>query len=145
VLKMLRSEEANLRGNGLSQGPFYERVIEFLGSVAVRPELVLGDTSCRDATFDGRRWNRPQAVDAVRALTPELPHLRRCVVNMFRGARDACSGFLSEFAVGGTVDSATAEERELAFRPPTNDCSEGDLGCFPSLRATASNQKYGPV
>jgi hypothetical protein len=36
----------------------------------------------------------------------------------------------SKFVEGGDIDRATADERKLAFRPPMNDCSEGDLGSF---------------
>jgi hypothetical protein len=130
AFKMLRSEEANLQGNALSQGPFYERVVEFLGSVVVQPNLILDNTTSSIATFDGRPWNRSEAIEAVRTLSLKLPHLRHCIVKMFQGARDACPSFMTEFAEDGAIEMATEEERELAFRPPTNDCSEGDLGCF---------------
>ena len=130
AFKMLRSAEAGLRGNALEQGQFYECAEEYLGSVVVNPDIVLSDTVAREATFFGQPWNRLDAVIAVRKAAPKLPHLRRCVSKMFEGARDACSSFLSEFAVGDAIDMATADQRELAFRPPTNDCSEGDLGCF---------------
>jgi hypothetical protein len=38
--------------------------------------------------------------------------------------------FTSEFAPGGLIDEATAEERELAWMPATNDENEGALGSF---------------
>ena len=130
AFKALRSEEAGLQGNALDQGAFYERVVEFLGAVARDPEMILGNTSHRIATLDGEPWNRPDAVDAVRKAAPSLPYLRQCVAKFFEGARNACPSFLAEFVEGGDIDRATADERKLAFRPPTNDCSEGDLGGF---------------
>ena len=36
----------------------------------------------------------------------------------------------TEFAPGGLIYEATAEERELAFMPATNDENEGLLGSF---------------
>lgn len=130
AFRTLRGREAGLRGNALEQGPFYDRITEFLGTVAQQPELILNDTTYQIATFDGEDWNRKEAVDAVRSAAPDLPQLRHCVVKMFEGARDACASFMSEFVEGGANYTATAEERELSFRPPTNDCSEGDLGSF---------------
>ena len=38
--------------------------------------------------------------------------------------------FISEFAPGGLIDEATAEEKELAWMPPTNDINEGAVGSF---------------
>ena len=37
---------------------------------------------------------------------------------------------MAEFAPGGEIDSTTPHQRELAYRPATNDCSESDLGLF---------------
>jgi hypothetical protein len=130
AFKALCSEESGLQGNALDQGTFYNYAAEFLGAVARDPDMILGNTPYRIATLDGKPWNRPEAIDAVRKAAPTLPHLRRCVVKFFEGARNACPSFLAEFVVGGDIDKATANERELAFHPPTNDCSEGDLGGF---------------
>lgn len=41
--------------------------------------------------------------------------------------------FTSEFAPGGLIDEAIAEERNLAWMPPTNDVNEGALGSFRGL------------
>ena len=75
-------------------------------------------------------WNSPEAINAARKAALNLPHLRRCVVKIFEGARDACPSFMSEFAEGAAINKATSYQWELAFRPPINDCSEGDLGAF---------------
>jgi hypothetical protein len=36
----------------------------------------------------------------------------------------------SEFAPGGLIDEATAEEKDIAWITSTNDANEGALGCF---------------
>jgi len=38
--------------------------------------------------------------------------------------------FTSEFAPGGLIDKATADERKLVWMPSTNDVNEGALGSF---------------
>ena len=35
-----------------------------------------------------------------------------------------------EFHEGGMIDNTTAEEKEKAWMPPTNDANEGALGTF---------------
>lgn len=64
AFRTLRSREAGLRGNALEQGPFYDCITEFLGTVAQQPKLILNDTY-RVATFDGKDWNCKEAVDVV--------------------------------------------------------------------------------
>lgn len=130
AFKILRGKEANLKGSALDLGPFYDRVTEFLGAVAQKPDLVLENLSYREATFDGESWNRLEVVEAIHTMKPQLPHLHRCVGAIFRGAYEACPSFLSEFAEDAPLNTLTDEERKLFFRPPTNDCSEGDLGCL---------------
>ena len=130
AFKALHSEDAGLQGNALDQGAFYDHVTEFLGAMARDPKMILGDTTHQIATLDGKPWNQPEAVNTVHKVTPTLPHLKRCVINFFEGARDAFPSFLAEFAEGRHIDKATANECEVAFRPMTNDCSKGDLGSF---------------
>ncbi|KAF8222953.1 hypothetical protein L208DRAFT_1185573, partial [Tricholoma matsutake] len=38
--------------------------------------------------------------------------------------------FTLEFAPDGLIDQCTAEEKELAWMPATNDVNEGALGAF---------------
>ena len=46
------------------------------------------------------------------------------------GAANTWEQFTSEFAEGGLIDEATAEERDLAWLTSTNDKNEGALGSF---------------
>lgn len=126
-LRHARYGEVGLAVNGLDEGPWYEKAMEFLGSVIQSPEIILGDTTYSIATLDARPWTRLDAILAVRQLAPTLPHLRRCTIAFFRGALDACATFLQEYAAEGAIDQATPEEREVSYRPATNDRSEGQL------------------
>ena len=51
----------------------------------------------------------------------------------FTGAANTWERFTSKFAEGGLIDEATAEERDLAWLPSTNDENEGALGSFRQL------------
>jgi hypothetical protein len=63
-------------------------------------------------------------------LAPELPHLSSVLVAFFQGAAETWKCFISEFAPGGLIDEATADEKDFAWMPPTNDVNEGALGAF---------------
>lgn len=115
--RVLCGTEAGLWGNALELGSFYNCIDEFLGTIVQQPSLILGDTPYQTATFDGEKWKRKEAVDAVRKAAQDLPDIDRCVIKMFEGARDACGLFMSEFANGSALDRATDQERELAFCP----------------------------
>ena len=52
------------------------------------------------------------------------------LVAFFGGAFETWKRFTSEFAPGGLIDEATAEEKALAWMPATNDVNEGALGSF---------------
>ena len=61
---------------------------------------------------------------------PTLPHFCNLLIAFFKGAAQTWERFTSEFAPGGLIDEATAEERELAHMPAANDENEGLLGSF---------------
>lgn len=63
-------------------------------------------------------------------MVPDLPHFRELLIAFLMGARETWKRFTSEFAPGGLIDEATAEEKELAWMPATNDVNEGALGSF---------------
>lgn len=63
-------------------------------------------------------------------LTPELPHLKQITVAFFRGSNVTWRRFSAEFAPGGLIDEALAEEKHLAWMPATNDVNEGALGAY---------------
>ena len=133
-----RAGEADLHVNGLDEGPWYERAMEFIASVIILPDIVLGDYHYGTATLDGKPWNNIDAIYASREMASGLPDARRCVVGMFQGALAATASFLQEYEADGEIDRASPLVRELAYRPPTNDRSEGQLGSL--RRADRHNQ-----
>ena len=52
---------------------------------------------------------------------------------MWLSAANTWERFTSEFAEGGLIDEATAEERDLEWLPASNDENEGALGSFRQL------------
>ena len=80
--------------------------------------------------MDGEPWESPKVVAEIQRMAPELPHLKPLLVAFFGGAFETWKRFTSEFAPGGLIDEATAEEKALAWMPATNDVNEGALGSF---------------
>ena len=119
--------ERDLSVNALNEGQWYEQATEFMASVIHQPQTVLDNTGYNIATLDGQPWKSQSAIDATRKLASTLPHTHRCVVAFFQGALNACARFLVEFEIDGEIDQSSAMERELSYRPPTNDRSESEL------------------
>ena len=80
--------------------------------------------------MDGEPWESPKVVAEIQRMAPKLPHLKPLLVAFFRGGSETWKRFTSEFAPGGLIDEATAEEKALAWMPATNDVNEGALGSF---------------
>ncbi|KAI0039142.1 hypothetical protein FA95DRAFT_1453394, partial [Auriscalpium vulgare] len=117
--------------NMLNYGPFHREVLNFIKKLIADPGLLLArDATAATGAMDGLQWHRPEAMYAVRALAPRLPHLEGALVAFLRGALTTWERFTSEFAPGGLIDLATASERERAWMPATNDANEGALGSF---------------
>ncbi|KAF8961286.1 hypothetical protein BDZ97DRAFT_1664412 [Flammula alnicola] len=124
--------------NVLDLGPLHALVHEFVQKIIDQPDLLVSeDASHVDATLDGKEWDNPKAIKAVLKLMPSLPHLKVITAAFFRGALVTWERFSSEFAPGGLIDEATAEEKHLAWMPATNDVNEGALGAY---RVTIRNK-----
>jgi hypothetical protein len=129
----------NVRGPGteninmLDLGPLHFKVEKHMEKVINDPSVLLPPHgSYESGTMDGEPWNNPEVVNAIYQLGPSLPHLKFVLVAFFKGALETWKRFTSEFQKGGLIDQATAEEKELARMPPTNDASEGALGALKS-------------
>lgn len=119
--------------NMLDLGPLHFKVQEHMEKVIKDPGVLLPPHgSHKSGTMDGEPWNNPEVVDAISKLSPPLPHLQSVLVAFFKGALETWKRFTSEFQKGGLIDQATAEEKEQARMPPTNDASEGALGALKS-------------
>jgi len=58
-----------------------------------------------------------------------FPHICGLLTAFFKGAEETWKQFTSEFTPGGLIDQSTAEEKEPAWMPATNDINEG-AQCF---------------
>ena len=97
--------------------------------ILIENELDLSE-SYKTATLNGEEWQNPGVMEKIFDLIPTLPHLHDLLIAFFKGAAETWKRFTSEFAPGGLINEATAEEKELAFMPATNDENEGLLGSF---------------
>ncbi len=119
------------RLNMLDLGPLHKKVYRHMKKIIKKPELLIGPNATHETgALDGKKWNRPEIFTAIKNLMPELPYLEDLLVAFFKGAARTWKRFISEFAPGGLIDEATAEEREAAWMPPTNDANEGALGAY---------------
>ncbi|KAF8951787.1 hypothetical protein BDZ97DRAFT_1778312 [Flammula alnicola] len=108
----------------------YMRAVRGPKSDNILDLLVSEDISHVNGTLDGKEWDNPKAIEAVVKLMSSLPHLKALTVAFFRGALATWERFSSEFAPGGLIDEASAEEKHLAWMPATNDVNEGALGGY---------------
>jgi hypothetical protein len=93
------------------------------------PDLLPGpDASYTTGNLSGGPWDRPEGFYAIHALMPQLPHIRKALIEFFDGALDTWECFTPEFAADGLVAKSTAAEHAKAWVPTTNDINEGALG-----------------
>ncbi|KAJ3842432.1 hypothetical protein F5878DRAFT_529862 [Lentinula raphanica] len=117
--------------NVLNLGPFHEQLKAHLRKLVAHPELAVGpDISYETATFDGKLWDRPEAVYAVQRHLFELPYLRDLFAHMCSGALRGWERFTSEFADGGEISRTSAKLRQRASMLKTNDKNESEFGVF---------------
>ena len=121
--------------NMLDLGPFHSHVYDYMQKIIANPDILIGkdidpSESYKWATLDGEEWQNAAVVKKILDLIPTLPHFQNLLIAFFKGAAETWEHFLSEFAPGGLIGEATAEERELAWMPATNDENEGLLGSF---------------
>src|SRR6266568_6380667 len=120
--------------NMLNLGPLHHHVYGYMQKIIANPNILLGNNaSYVTATLDGEEWQNPAIIEKIHDISTSLPHLQDLLVVFFKGAAETWKRFTSEFAPGGLIDEATAEERELAWMPATNDENEGALGSFRRL------------
>lgn len=115
--------------NVLDLGQFHRQIKEHVAKIADNPNIIISSDPT-SATIDGKVWERPESVYAILRMKDSLPYLEDLISAFCRGALVTWERFTSEFAPGGLIDMSTAEERELAWMPTTNDANEGALGSF---------------
>ncbi|KAJ7289904.1 hypothetical protein C8J57DRAFT_1046809 [Mycena rebaudengoi] len=131
--------------NILDLGPLHARFTTHLLKLIDAPELLLSnaDDSYRLAMLDGEQWSDPKAFQACLKLAPTLPHLKGLLVSGMRNGAVAWDCFTEEFKVGGAIDISTAEERDNACMPSTNDANEGLLGMWRHFSRESSSSTVG--
>lgn len=111
--------------------PLHVLVQEFVAKIINSPELLVSpDALFVEGMIDRKEWDNPKAMKAVFELMPKLPHLKQITVAFFNGANVTWKHFSAEFALGRLIDKASAEEKHLAWMPPTNNVNEGALGGY---------------
>jgi len=109
----------------LELGPLHFKVKAHIQRTIEDPDILLNqDAGYEFGSMDGKPWHTPEATKAVLKLSPSLPHLKPVLVAFFKGALTTWEHFTSEFEEGGLIHSTTAEERDRAWMPPTNDVNE---------------------
>ncbi|KAF8801016.1 hypothetical protein BYT27DRAFT_7216447 [Phlegmacium glaucopus] len=115
----------------LDLGDFHHKVYKHMQDLIDNPDLLIGsDATHITGSLDGEEWQNPKVMAAIMEMMPELPLLRDLLVAFLVGGKETWERFISEFAPGGLIDEATAEEKERAWMPSTNDVNEGALGSF---------------
>jgi len=117
--------------NALELSPYHAKVLDHIGEIIKNPDLLIGPSpSFTTAAHDGKNWNSPKVFEAVHKNISTFPHIHALLTAFFKGAEETWKWFASKFAPDGVIDQLTAEEKELAWMPATNDTNEGALGAF---------------
>lgn len=120
--------------NLLDLGPLHRNITDHYHKIIADPDLVIGaNASGATGTFDGHTWHNKTVAKAVQEWIPKILYFRDAFVVFMEGCLETWTRFTSEFEAGGLIDGLTAEEREAAWMPATNDINEGALG---TLRIT---------
>ena len=126
--------------NHLDLGPFHTHLLKHLRNVITHPDLLLGpQVSPVTGTLDGQPWESPEFMEYISAHKHRYPYLCRALVKFFKGALKTWERFIPEFWVGSDAMNTTDEEKLLAFRSPTNDINESQLGIKRQMARRAPN------
>lgn len=132
--------------NGLDLGPDYDRFKQRIQNIIDHPTLLIGPKIDAVAgSIDGKPWRDINIIHKIEEIYPHYPNLEGALVAFFQGALEKLDTFTEEFEEGSPLSKATAEERWLAFRRPTNDRNEGALGLLRRMYRRFSNIKFGQL
>ncbi|KAF8224709.1 hypothetical protein L208DRAFT_1510322 [Tricholoma matsutake] len=85
------------------------------GATIAEPELLYGpEAAYEKGSMDGKGWDRPEAIYAIQALAPTLPHLHGTLVAFLEGAVETWEWFSSEYEPGGEIANALELQRQNA-------------------------------
>ena len=99
--------------NMLDLGPLHKSVASHIQKIINDPNILLSENPASTiGSLDGSEWQNPAVIKKVHSL--QLSYLEDLLVAFFEGSKNTWECFTSEFAPGGLIDEATAEEKELA-------------------------------
>ncbi|KAG2337689.1 hypothetical protein BDR05DRAFT_1004857 [Suillus weaverae] len=120
--------------NVLDLGPLHDDLKNHIKTIINQPSVIFNfhPDSYLCAAFDKKPWDDLLAIQAIIDMhnAGTLPHLIEVFVAFLGGALETWERFTEEFAAGGLIASSSAEERQLAAMPTTNDANEGMLGMW---------------
>ncbi|KZP31244.1 hypothetical protein FIBSPDRAFT_907821 [Athelia psychrophila] len=135
--------------NMLDLGPYHYKLKAHIKKLINNPSLAIGpDARAYTATLDGDSWHHEDAMAAVLAQREELPYLQELFVAFMEEALVTWERFTAEFDYGGLIDTATQEEKDLAWMPTTNDANEGRLGgwrLFARTNPSSTIEQYNSI
>ncbi|KAJ7589794.1 hypothetical protein C8J56DRAFT_784151 [Mycena floridula] len=118
--------------NGVELGPFHSDVLDHIRKGIANPESFLkkDPDAYISATLDGRPFRHPDVMTAIHERIPHLPHIVPILKAFLEGTVGTWIRFSAEYARGGIIDGSSADEKDLAWMPCTNDVNEGILGSY---------------
>ncbi|KAJ2923670.1 hypothetical protein H1R20_g13424, partial [Candolleomyces eurysporus] len=118
------------RINALGLSELHKDIKAYCQSMATNPDplLMFEDGDYAKAAFGGEPWDRPDVIYAVARLSPQLPHLRRCLSAFFGGSLEVWERLTAEFKEDGQISKLSKGDKENIFINATNDDNEGLLG-----------------
>ena len=117
--------------NMLNMGPLHDEVKVHVQTIIDNSNILASNnTLYENGALHGEKWHQPAAVAAVLKLFSKLPYLLPVLVAFFGGAMITWECFTTEFAPRSPIDLASAEDKEWAWMPRTNDVNEGALGSY---------------
>lgn len=126
--------------NHLDLGPFHNHLLGHLRKVIDNSDLLLGpQVSSVTGSLDGQSWESPGFMDYISTHQEKYPCLRRALIGFFKGALETWERFTPEFREDSDAMNTTNEEKLLAFRSPTNDINESQLGIKRQMARRAPN------
>jgi hypothetical protein len=123
----------------LDMGPQHDRLIAHIKKVVHDPDLLLEkDASAEEGAFDGK-FPEPEIVEAVRKLSPRLPHIRSALVACFNGALYGWDRFTTEFLDGGIIASLNDTHKAKIHLPNRKCHNESAFGHMKRKKTVAPN------
>ncbi len=115
--------------NLLKLDPLHQKITQHYKKIIADPGLVIGpDTTSAIETFDSKPWHNKNIFKVMQEWVSKIPYLREIFIAFMKGCLMIWIRFTSEFKAGEMIDGLTAEEREAAWMPATNDVNKGALG-----------------